>query len=331
MGGMGILDRCMDIIDLFLERCWFAEKLGTPASRIASMPPKKPSANRRSSAPKFFSADVAQARRFYLDLNPPKNRPLAVVCGGLEYCTPDFAIRRETFPYFSIEYVARGRGEVKLKGRARPLQAGRLFSYGPGVSQHITGDPADPLVKYFVDFAGTQAAELLRSCKLSPGSVSEVFPANALQPLFDELIQAGSQVRRGNAELCAKLLECMALRISSSRAPIEGSQTLSFTTFQRCRQHIGQHALRLQSLGQIADECHVNQAYLCRLFQRFDHCSPYQYLLRLKMNHAAERLQQTSMMVKQVADESGFSDPFHFSRVFHSILGLSPAAFRGLR
>jgi len=281
--------------------------------------------------PDFFSSDVSEARRFYLDLNPPRNRPLVVVCGGLEYCTPDFAIRRDTFPYYSIEYIARGRGEVKLKGRARPLQAGCLFSYGPGVSQRITGDPADPLVKYFVDFAGTQAAELMLSCKLSPGSVSEVFPANALQPLFDELIQAGSHVHRGNAELCAKLLECMALRISSSRAPIEGSQTLSFATFQRCRQHIGQHALRLQSLGQIASECHINQAYLCRLFQRFDHSSPYQYLLRMKMNHAAERLQQTGMMVKQVADESGFTDPFHFSRVFHSILGLSPAAFRGLR
>ena len=295
------------------------------------MPPKKPSANRRPAAPEFFSAAVAQARRFYLDLKPPKNRPLVVVCGGLEYCTPDFAIRRDTFPYFSIEYVARGRGEVKLKGRARSLQAGCLFSYGPGVSQQITGDPADPLVKYFVDFAGTQAAELLRSCKLSPGNVSEVFPANALQPLFDELIQAGSEVRRENSELCAKLLECMALRLSATRAPIESAQTLSFATFERCRQHIEQHALRLQSLDQIAGECHVNQAYLCRLFRRFDHNSPYQYLLRLKMNHAASRLQQTGMMVKQVADESGFRDPFHFSRVFHSVLGLSPAAFRGLR
>lgn len=328
---MGIFDRCMDIIDLFLERCWFAGKFGIPAFRIASMPRKNPFSNRRPSAPEFFSPDVEKARRFYLDLNPPKNRPLVVVCGGLEYCTPDFAIRRDTFPYFSIEYVVRGRGEVNLKGRVRSLQAGRLFSYGPGVSQHITGDPADPLVKYFVDFAGAQAAELLRSCKLSPGSVSEVFPANALQPLFDELIQAGSHVHRGNAELCAKLLECMALRISSSRAPIDGAQTLSFATFQRCRQHIEQHALRLQSLDRIAGECHVNAAYLCRLFRRFDRSSPYQYLLRLKMNHAAERLQQTTMMVKQVADEAGFSDPFHFSRVFHSILGLSPAAFRGLR
>jgi AraC-like DNA-binding protein len=49
------------------------------------------------------------------------------------------------------------------------------------------------------------------------------------------------------------------------------------------------------------------------------------------MNHAAERLQQPGTLVKQVADETGFSDPFHFSRVFTSVFGLSPASFRDLR
>jgi AraC-like DNA-binding protein/quercetin dioxygenase-like cupin family protein len=282
-------------------------------------------------APEFFSADVAEARRFYLDLNPPKKRQLVVVCGGLEHCKPDYAIHRETFPFYSIEYVARGRGEVKLKGRSFSLQPGRLFSYGPGIPHHITGNAADPLVKYFVDFVGTQATVLLRSCGLSPGRVSEVFPTNVLQPLFDELIHAGLQVRRESVLLCGKLLECLALRMTGARAPLEGPETLAFTTFQQCRHHIEQHSLRLRTLEQIAGECHVNNAYLCRLFRRYDKQSPYQYLLRLKMNYAAERLQQPGALVKRVAEESGFADPFHFSRVFTSIFGLSPNAFRGLR
>ncbi len=281
--------------------------------------------------PEFFSADVAEARRFYLDLNPPKKRQLVVVCGGLEHCKPDYAIHRETFPFYSIEYVARGRGEVKLKGRSFPLQPGRLFSYGPGIPHHIIGDAADPLVKYFVDFVGTQAAVLLRSCGLSPGRVSEVFPTNVLQPLFDELIQAGLQVRRESVVLCGKLLECLALRMTGARAPLEGAETFAFSTFQQCRHHIEQHSLRLRTLEQIASECHVNNAYLCRLFRRYDNQSPYQYLLRLKMNYAAERLQQPGALIKRVAEESGFADPFHFSRVFTSVFGLSPTAFRGLR
>ena len=80
---------------------------------------------KKSTPPEFFSPQVAAARRFYLDLNPRKDRPLAVVCGGCEHCAPDYGIHRASFPYYSIEFVARGRGTVKLLGRNYPLQAGR--------------------------------------------------------------------------------------------------------------------------------------------------------------------------------------------------------------
>ena len=281
--------------------------------------------------PAFFSGEVAAARRFYLDLNPSRSRSLVVVCGGLEHCTVDYSIRRSTFPFYSIEFVARGHGEVRLRDRTCPLKPGRVFAYGPGIPHHITGKADDPLVKYFVDFTGRNATRLLRSCGLAPGHVSEVFPPNVLQPLFDELIQAGLRAHRDTAGLCVKLLECLALRINGARAPLESPATPAFATFQQCRLLIEQHFLRLRSLQQIAGECHVNHAYLCRLFRRFDKQSPYQYLLQLKMNHAAEQLQQPGALVKQVAEETGFADPFHFSRLFTSTFGVSPTAFRGLR
>ena len=119
-----------------------------------------------SALPAFFSPEVAAARRFYSDLNPSTRRRLVVMCGGLEHCTPDYAIHRASFPYFSIEYVARGTGALKLKGQAIALRPGTLFAYGPGVAQDITGNRTDPLVKYFVDFAGTDAGVLVRRCRL---------------------------------------------------------------------------------------------------------------------------------------------------------------------
>lgn len=81
----------------------------------------------------------------------------------------------------------------------------------------------------------------------------------------------------------------------------------------------------------MAQECHVDAAYLCRLFRRYGHQSPYQYVLRLKMNAAAELLQKPDALVKQTAKQIGFSDPFHFSRAFKSVFGLAPDAFRRLR
>jgi AraC-like DNA-binding protein/quercetin dioxygenase-like cupin family protein len=291
----------------------------------------KPVIQQAPAAPDFFSPHVTRARRFYLDLNPSPKRTLALVCGGVECCAADYAIHRRTFPFHSIEYVVGGRGAVKFNGRLQALGPGSLFSYGPGVRHDIAGDSAAPLVKYFVDFSGRKAGALLRSCSLDGGRVARVFPAGELQAVFDELIRCGLQGTPDSVQAGEKLLECLVLKISAARAPMPGRETLAFATYQQCRRHMQQNFRRLKTLRQIAAECRLNPAYLCRLFRRYDHQTPYQYLLRLKMNLAAELLQQPAALVKQVAEETGFGDPFHFSRAFKSVFGLAPDAFRRLR
>jgi AraC-like DNA-binding protein len=283
------------------------------------------------SPPGFFSLEVAAARRFYSDLNPSPRQRLVVVCGGLEHCKPDYAIHRPTFPYLSIEYVARGAGELKLDGSASTLRAGSVFTYGPGVAHDIASHPANPLVKYFVDFAGTEALGLLRRCHLEPGRAARVFPPHALSALLDELIESGLHGGPENMQLCARLLECLALKIAVRSAPEEGPAALAFASYQHCRRHIEQHFLRLRTLDEIGRECRFDTAYLCRLFRRYDSQTPYQHLMRLKIQYAAQRLQQPGVLIKQVAAETGFSDPSHFSRVFRKFLGVSPQSFRTLR
>jgi AraC-like DNA-binding protein len=282
-------------------------------------------------APEFFSPHVREARRFYLDLAPPARQPLAVVCGGFEYSAPDYAIDRANFPYFSIEFVASGKGAVVLSGQEVRLLPGTVFAYGPEVPHHITTDRDDPLAKYFVDFTGRRAANLLRRYALTPGTSGHVFAPGEIQRIFDDLIQNGLKSTRFSAHACATLLEYLVLKIAESLSTWEAAQTPAFATYQRCRHYIQANYPGTTNLAQIARHCHVDAAYLCRLFRRYDHQSPYQFLMRLRMNLAAERLQNPGVLVKQVAAELGYDDPFHFSRAFKNVLGLSPEAFRRLR
>ena len=286
-------------------------------------PPRKP--------PEFFSLQVREARRFYLDLAPPPDQPLVVVCGGRESCAPDYAIRRSTFSYYSVEFVSRGKGSLTLGRSTYSLFPGAVFSYGPGVAQDIATDPSEPLEKYFVDFTGSEAPNLLKRHRLPPGSFACVSAPGEVQRVLDTMIGDGLRGTDSASTLCTLLLQYAVARIADSYAPGEIRQTPAFATYQRCRQHIAENFERLKSLEQAAYECNVDRAYLCRLFRRYDRQTPYRYLMWLKMNVAAERLQDPEILVKQVATDLGFEDPFHFSRAFKNTFGLSPEAFRRLR
>lgn len=281
--------------------------------------------------PAFYSTQVLKARRFYLDVQSPKQKGLTVVCGGCEHCEPDFCIDRSDFPFYSIEYVARGKGRLKLAGRDYPLVAGAVFTYGPKVPHVITTDPKDRLVKYFVDFTGAPGLSLLREHILAPGQVAHVRSPTQVLRIFDDLISNGQSASRFAGSICATLVNYLVLKIAETAVSEDFKGTVAFATYQNCCEYIRENCLSLQTLSQIAEACHVDEAYLCRLFKRFGDISPYKYLMRLKMNMAAVRLQSPDAMIKEVAFELGFSDPFHFSRAFKKAFGVSPGAFRQLR
>ncbi len=281
--------------------------------------------------PNFFSAQISEARRFYLDLAPPAATRLAVVSGGCEHCAPDYRITRPGFRYASVEFVAGGCGTLTLKGMPHRLAPGVFFTYGPRVAQDIVTDPRRPLVKYFIDFTGRGAAALLRENGLAPGTVAQSSAPSEIAAAFEDLIRSGLRDTRFTPRLCRLGLETLVLRLAESAVACEDAGSPAFATYERCRRHIDERWRDLDSLDQIAAECHVDPAYLCRLFRRFDHESPYQHLSRLRMNHAAELLRRPGAMVKTVAAEMNFSDAFHFSRNFKRVFGVAPARFIGLQ
>lgn len=84
----------------------------------------------------------------------------------------------------------------------------------------------------------------------------------------------------------------------------------------------------MRSLGDLAAACGTSAAHVCRLFRRYGARSPYQALLRLKMARAASLLLDRALPVRQAGAEVGFEDPYHFSKAFKRVHGLSPQAFR---
>ncbi len=275
----------------------------------------------------FISTQVSSGEYYYLNLTPDRHLSEVVVCGGREQCAPAYRMERNSFKFHSIEFVSSGRGSLTLHDRTYPLRPGAIFCYGPRMRHVIQTDPEYPMLKHFVDFSGSALVELLKSTVFRQGRPLYVSRPFRIRSIYENLITTGGTESRNREALCLLLLRQLILSVDECAMDAETAFSPAWQTYLRCRQHIERFYMETASVTDVARRCHVDQAYLARLFKRFAEETPLQLLTRLKMGKAAEMLGSRDRMVKEVAAEVGYADPYHFSRVFKRVYGIPPETF----
>lgn len=86
--------------------------------------------------------------------------------------------------------------------------------------------------------------------------------------------------------------------------------------------------LERPSLRELGDVAGVSPDHLSREFRRLYGMGPAQYLRRLRLEWAAERLRKPDDPLAEIASAAGFADQSHFTRRFKKQFGVTPAAFR---
>jgi AraC-like DNA-binding protein len=145
---------------------------------------------------------------------------------------------------------------------------------------------------------------------------------------FDQLIDRGVRKSELAAPLCSLITRQLLMMFRDDAADPVNTASPAFTKFTNARAFIDVNFLELESLEAIAEKCGIDAPYLCRLFSRYHDESPYQFLTRLRMDHASRLLLDGNVKVKTVAAMMGFRDAFHFSRVFKSVHQVPPSRFR---
>jgi AraC-like DNA-binding protein len=260
----------------------------------------------------FISKQISSGDYYYLNLNPRQGAKEVVVCGGREECAPEYRIERNNFKFCSIEFVSAGKGTLTLRGASSPLRPGTLFFYAPGIPHIIESDPESPMIKHFIDFAGSGLLAMVQTTGLyrMPLYASNIL---RIRTIYETLQQTGGNESRHRQALCILLLKQLILTVDESALPQQEAFSPAWQTYLRCRQHIEQNFPRIGNIELAAQECHLDQAYLTRLFKRYADETPLQLLTRLKMGRAADMLSTQKFLIKQVAEKCGYPDPYLMS------------------
>jgi transcriptional regulator GlxA family with amidase domain len=81
-------------------------------------------------------------------------------------------------------------------------------------------------------------------------------------------------------------------------------------------------------LPRLLEMAAVSHGYLARSLRRYRDQTPVEFVMQLRIRHAATLLTTTDLSIETIATRSGFTSASYFSRTFRRVRGTSPREFR---
>jgi AraC family transcriptional regulator len=83
-------------------------------------------------------------------------------------------------------------------------------------------------------------------------------------------------------------------------------------------------------LDELACEAGLSTSHFIRSFRQSTGKTPYQFLLEWRVQRAQTLLRNRHASLTEVAKSSGFANQHHMARIFRSVTGTTPSAYRRL-
>ena len=97
---------------------------------------------------------------------------------------------------------------------------------------------------------------------------------------------------------------------------------------ERSISYMLQHLNQPLHVATLAAAVNVSPSHYSALFKRLTGTPPIDYFIHLRMQHACQLFDSTSLNVKEVAAALGYDDPFYFSRTFKAVNHVPPSEYR---
>jgi AraC family transcriptional regulator len=121
------------------------------------------------------------------------------------------------------------------------------------------------------------------------------------------------------------------IRRYSANAPVMTSSVggMAPSALRRC---IALMDARLEGdlrLDELASEAGLSTSHFIRSFRESTGKTPYQFLLDRRVQRAQNLMRNPRTSLTEVARSTGFANQHHMARIFRSVTGITPSAYRG--
>jgi AraC-like DNA-binding protein len=228
-----------------------------------------------------------------------------------------------------LVYVTRGEGvfESHFAGK-RDIRAGTVFLVFPGEWHRYRPAPVIGWDESWVGFDGDHARRVMSRFFSPRNPVLDVGCDDGLLSIFRSIAEETRTASPGYPLIvAARTLEILALirRLTVSRQVADNDLMVKV---QEARCTILAHSSDPVDFTDLSRDLGMSYSSFRNIFRRHTGISPRQYQIQIRLNKAKAFLTETDMPVSQIAERTGFSSAFYFSRLFKRRVGQTPMSYR---
>lgn len=248
---------------------------------------------------------------------------------GRRNCHPGEAAGPAVREHYLMHYCLAGRGVYRAQGMSYEIGPGEGFLILPGELSSYQADAEEPWSHIWVGFTGTKTADYLRCCGLDPEHRTyQCAQPQQLEACVDDMMRLDTAGAGNELLLLGALYTFLGWVAQSARSPARHSRETGAEYVEMAAEYIRNHFQEDLTVAKLARYVGLNRSYLTTVFQNTVHMSPQQYLMRFRMERAAQMLQEGDLTVGEIARSCGYPDPLTFSKAFKRTLGVTPSQYR---
>lgn len=279
--------------------------------------------------------DTAKRNKHYhcLEYDHDQTGDICLIACGMERCDPGVSYGPELRDCYHLHVVLSGRGTLRVNGLEFHPKAGQMFLLKDNEVVEYTADPHDPWEYCWVTYNGSSAKLLSEEIGFTDGAYC--LNSNVESAQFYELIMRMHEHPEMNYinDLRRRgiLLEFLALALEATETRIQKltrrNKSNSAYYVQKAVEFIDYNYATI-TVRDVVDFIGYTRSYFTTVFKRQIGQSPQDYLMWVRLRHAADLLLSTDLQVQDIAAQVGYDSGLTFSRMFKHVYGTSPTQYR---
>ena len=151
---------------------------------------------------------------------------------------------------------------------------------------------------------------------------------NFILGIIDQMVQERDSRRPGFKKTIEYLFRILIINLCRCYEEIDAPHSKKLFAIGRVIDFMEEKFAEEITLSTLANHASTSESTFARAFKNMTGCTPIDYLIRLRVEKAAEMMEKNSdIRVIDVSAASGFCNSSYFTRKFKAIIGMSPMEY----